>query len=430
MTDEVTLTPSQQRAIDAVIKGTGHVTISGPPGSGKTFLIKYLINLLGDKLGVVLAAPTHQAKIVLSEMTNMAASTIHSIMKIHPETYDDVKIFDQSKVPNLSEVRYLILDEGSMYDDDLVRITMKSIPPTCRVIVIGDKDQIQPVKHPAGVKSPFFTDKRFTQIHMTDIMRQSLDNPIIQVATDIRENYGWIHHNWNKENKTGVFKVNSLSDLINSYLRLVKTPEDLTKYRFLAYTNKTVNKINSIIRRHVYKTDLPYIEGEKIVLQEPYIIKCDDVVETIFNNGEVVTIKEITIVDEPIRVSGSKEITLKTAMLKVVSDYDQKEDSFTVLYGEDQQNEFDYHMSEAAGIIKEMPNPVAKRNAWATFWAEKEKFIETKSLGASTIHKSQGTTVTGVFLALHDLHYAEPDIQQQLVYVGLTRPTQFCLYYQ
>lgn len=427
--NEVTLTNSQSMAVDAVKNGDGHITISGPPGSGKTFLVKFIIKMLGDELGTVLAAPTHQAKIVLTEMSGIEACTIHSLMKIHPETLEDIQIFDQSKLPDLSNIRYLIVEEASMHSKTLFNITMKSIPKTCRIIAIGDKDQIQPVEHAQGELSPYFTDPRFTQIRMTDIMRQALDNPIIQVATTIREG-GWIEQNWNRETKTGVFKVKGISDLVNSYLRVVKTPEDLTKYRFLAYTNKVVNKVNSIVREHVYKTKLPFIEGEKIVLQEPVMIEHeDDTIETIFTNGEVVTIEEIEIFDQSIRIDGSVEFKVQAAKLLVSSDYSGVEHEFCVLYGADSETEFNYQVSEAAGIIKQMTNSNTKRSAWKTFWAAKKMFIETKSLGASTIHKSQGSTVKGVWLALHDIHYADEELKQQLVYVGVTRPTDFCLYF-
>ena len=426
---EITLTPSQNMAVNEVKNGTGHITISGPPGSGKTFLVKYLIKMLGDELGTVLAAPTHQAKIVLTEMSGIEACTIHSLMKIHPETLEDIQIFDQSKLPDLSSIRYLIVEEASMHSKTLFKITMKSIPPTCRIIAIGDKDQIQPVEHAQGELSPYFTDPRFSQIRLTDIMRQSLDNPIIQVATKIREG-GWIEPNWNRDTKTGVYKVSGITDLVNSYLRAVKTPEDLTKYRFLAYTNKVVNKVNSIVREHVYKTKLPFIEGEKIVLQEPVMVEYDDdTIETIFTNGEVVTIDEIDVFDRTIRIDGSPEFKVSAAKLSVSSDYSGIQHDFCVLYGSESELEFEYQLSESAGIIKQMGKGGNQRSAWKSFWAAKKMFIETKSLGASTIHKSQGSTVKGVWLALHDIHYADEELKQQLVYVGVTRPTDFCLYF-
>lgn len=426
--NEITLTNSQQMAVDAVQSGTGHITISGPPGSGKTFLVKYIIKMLGDELGTVLAAPTHQAKIVLTEMSGIEACTIHSLMKIHPETLEDIQIFDQSKMPDLSTVRYLIIEEASMHSKALFNITMKSIPPTCRIIAIGDKDQIQPVDHAPGELSPYFTDSRFTQIRMTDIMRQSLDNPIIQVATTIREG-GWIYQNWNKEKKSGVYKVKSITDLINSYLRVVKTPEDLTKYRFLAFTNKVVDKVNSIVRKHVYKTDLPFIEGEKLVLQEPVMVEYDDdTIETIFTNGEVVTVDEIEVSDMNIRIDGSPAFSISVAKLKVTSDFSGVTHDIMSVYGEDSKAEFNYQLSEAAAVIKQMQRGQTKA-AWASFWDAKKTFTETKSLGACTIHKSQGSTVKGVWLGLHDISYADTDLQQQLVYVGVTRPTDFCLYF-
>ena len=102
------LTEVQQNSFNAALeamKTTGqHITINGPAGTGKTTLTKFLINHLvrTGESGIMLAAPTHQAKKVLSKLAGMEAQTIHSLLKINPTTYEDATLFEQSDVPDLS----------------------------------------------------------------------------------------------------------------------------------------------------------------------------------------------------------------------------------------------------------------------------------------------------------------------------------------
>ena len=110
------LTEGQQNAFNAALEAMKtkgqHITINGPAGTGKTTLTKFLINHLirTGESGIMLAAPTHQAKKVLSKLAGMEAQTIHSLLKINPTTYEDATLFEQSDAPDLSECRVLICD--------------------------------------------------------------------------------------------------------------------------------------------------------------------------------------------------------------------------------------------------------------------------------------------------------------------------------
>ncbi len=76
-----------------------HVTINGPAGTGKTTLTKFIIEALisTGETGIILAAPTHAAKKILSKLSGKEASTIHSILKINPVTYEENVLFEQKK---------------------------------------------------------------------------------------------------------------------------------------------------------------------------------------------------------------------------------------------------------------------------------------------------------------------------------------------
>ena len=404
------------------------MTIRGPAGVGKSFITKYLIDSCEDKNGIFLATPTHQAKIVLAKMSGMGVSTLHSLLKIHPQTYEEVRTFEQAGDPELQDCRILFVDEASMVDDDLFEILMNSVHPHCRIIAIGDKEQIQPVKHMPGVLSPFFSDERFLQIEMTTILRQAADNPIIQVATDIRQG-GSLRH-LTKDGK-GVFELKSLQMYFRLFFSKVKKPDDLLDYRMLSFTNDVVDKCNTAIREEIYKTDEPYVPGEFLVMQCPVVLKEKykgiEVVDTLFNNGQIVQIDSMKKMafSMNLPLAGKRQIDIYQLDCLDLETNEVK--PMKVLASINDEIEFRDYLNQAAQLYKGSTSKY-KKNMWNQFWTLKDTFAETKSLGANTVHKSQGTTLKGTLYYTRDKSYADIAIQRQLDYVACTRPTDFLAY--
>lgn len=419
---EVTLTGCQQRAYDTILSNDKHVTLSGPAGSGKTFLTSLLIQAF-EQAGktVALVAPTHQAKNVLRNQTGYDVVTIHSLFKIHPDTYEDQRSFAQSGEVELDDIDILIIDEASMVDDDLFDIIGSHIPRYCRVIGLGDKYQIQPVRHEPGHLSPMFT--RFDVVEMEEVVRQAADNPIIQVATDIR-NGGWFSTNWSKERKQGVMHVPNISRMMDAYFSKIKTPDDLMDYRILAYTNNCVDEFNSIVRSEVYKTDDPFIVGEYIVTQVPVMQNDGKYMQCVIENGGVVKILDIEQTEFVAKLPRVPDETFDVAKLTV--QHEEGVYVFMVMWNDANKERFKEYLNVAAQSYKSHAGNT--RLLWKAFWSLKDSIIDTKSLSASTTHKSQGSTVKGCFIYTQDFSFAEPEIIQQLAYVGVTRPTDFCLY--
>lgn len=431
----VTLTNCQQKALDAVKASRKHITISGPAGSGKSFLTKLLIQSLGDRLGIAICAPTHQAKIVLAKMAGLNATTIHSLFMIHPETYEDVRSFGQSKKPDLSKIRYLIIDEASMVDEDLCKIILACIPSTCQIIAIGDKSQVQPVRHEPGVLSPFFTDmETFRLVELEEIVRQQAGNPIIEVANKIRVG-GWFETKWDRENKRGVLQVSGANKMIETILKKVKCPEDLLNYRLLAYTNNVVDRMNAVVRRHVYNTSEPFVDNEYLVMQQP-VTKEEEVDGTmctvvVLNNGEIVKIKPDSIQRRTMTINLPYVDTFDVEVADmVVFDSEEQEKDILVIWDSDSQIQLDSALSRAAAQYKSMGARKTRgvKGPWDYFWEVKGQFADTKSLGASTIHKSQGITLKGCGIYTGDMNFATFEIQTQLAYVAVTRATDWVLY--
>lgn len=440
------LTKGQQAAVDAVFdhyERKEHMTICGYAGTGKSFLTKYLVGELNRRrIPFVLCAPTHQAKKILTKMSGVQAVTIHSLLKIHPETYEDQFEFKQSGEPELQDYRMVIVDEASMVDSDLTEILVNSIHPHCMILGIGDKKQIKPVRHEPGVPSPFFTD--IDQVYLTEIVRQKLPgggekriHPIVEVATEIRED-GWIRANFDRENKTGILNAPSMEKLIATYVSKISTPEDLLEYRFLAHTNKVVDAVNNRVRHKVYNTDKPYVEGEYLVLQGPITREIDiwgtTTVDTLAHNGETVKILSIDEKVTPIKLPLTSTFDVHSATLTVeridADDEVNKVITFEVLWTEHDWDNFESGLEECARTIKAQSTMRgASKRHWDNFWKIKGTYHRTKPLGACTYHKSQGSTVKGVCMYTQDLGKLAAEEARELLYVGTTRATNWVVYF-
>jgi len=150
--------------------------IFGYAGTGKTTLAKHFAeNIDGD---VVFAAFTGKASLVLRKNGCHGARTIHSLIykaKVNEETGEVT--WSINKESALSDAKLLIVDECSMVDEELGKDLLSFGKP---ILVLGDPGQLPPVSG-AG----FFTNGE-PDIMLTEIHRQAKDNPIIYLATELR----------------------------------------------------------------------------------------------------------------------------------------------------------------------------------------------------------------------------------------------------
>ena len=410
-----------------------HLVICGPAGTGKTFLLKQVLDMFKDKQ-IAFCAPTHQAKTVLADMVGADAHTIHALMKIHPETYEDTIDFKQSDVPELDSLDILVVDEVSMKDGLLFDITMRTVPSRCLIIGMGDPYQIQPVKNDPGIISPIFFDERFERIILTEIVRQSQDNPIIQVATQIRKTGCNIFACNNGDPDVGVYQHANLNSFMKEYFNRVKTPEDLLKHKMMAYTNEVVDTFNGLIRQKVYNTTEPVVEGELLVMQEPVYHSLEfegkKITELKFHNGETVKVLEIVGGRERSmeftlpHCSHLDPVTVRFYTLKMESITEGVVYNIDVIYDSNSASDLSYYLHCAASQYRRIKNtkPVGEmKRAWRQFWALKEKFKDTKGAAVCTFHKSQGSTYESAFIITSKLNLADRRIRKQLEYVGVTR---------
>lgn len=157
------------------------MVLTGGPGTGKTTTthgIIYAYKAYGLK--ILLAAPTGRAAKRMTEATGLEAKTIHRLLEYKPpEGY-------QKNEENPLEGDVLIVDECSMIDIILMNSLLKAIPPTMRLIMVGDIDQL-PSVGAGNVLRDIIDSGVFPVVRLTRIFRQAQSSRIIMNAHRINE---------------------------------------------------------------------------------------------------------------------------------------------------------------------------------------------------------------------------------------------------
>jgi len=177
----IRLAPEQREAITAAISEKV-VVITGGPGTGKTTLIRAVIEILEKKnQRIKLAAPTGRAAKRMAEATGRNATTIHRLLEYNPAEMGFER--NQSKPLKLD---MLILDEVSMVDIVLFHHCIKALPAGARLILVGDADQL-PSVGPGSVLNDIIDSKRVKTIHLSKIFRQARQSLIVVNAHRINQ---------------------------------------------------------------------------------------------------------------------------------------------------------------------------------------------------------------------------------------------------
>lgn len=173
----------QQRIAIATAAKKGLLVLTGGPGTGKTTTIKGIINIFEyQNLDIALAAPTGRAAKRMSEVTGMEAKTIHRLLEV--EWDEDDKPYFRRNIENPLDCNALILDELSMIDIHLFAHLLEALPLGCRLILVGDSDQLPPVGS-GNVLHDLILSEKLPVVCLTQVFRQAMESKIITNAHKI-----------------------------------------------------------------------------------------------------------------------------------------------------------------------------------------------------------------------------------------------------
>lgn len=381
--------------------------ISGGAGTGKSFFIsKITDDILKHKnpdvelWDVAVTATTNKAAAVLADAmphrrTNI--QTIYSFMNLR--VHSDFNDGSQKIVPTRNWIVHsntlIIVDEASMVNSDLMKFIEKGTSNTCKVLFVGDKNQLSPVKESL---SPVYA-RPYTESLLTVPVRNS-GQPALMALCEQAKQTVLTGKFFQIEEVPGVIDFldgNQLKGLLERDF-LTEDPDK----RVLCYTNAKVIAYNEHIRMLRGFVD-PYNVGEMMVnnssaeLLDKVRLYTDQVVEVIsksevYMSGDIVPGHQIPLINLQVRDP-------HTFVLYDVTVFAEPEDRTQVLK----------HFSN--------------NKRWDRYFKIRDNYPDLRSVAASTTHKAQGSTYNEVIVDLGDIGKStNRDQTARMLYVALSRP--------
>ncbi len=175
---KIELSEKQKEAIKAI--NEKNVTIiTGGPGTGKTTIIKTIIDLYEEKnKKVVLAAPTGRAAKKMTEATDKEASTLHRLLGLGKLDDDGIYISHSNYEGAPIDADVIVVDELSMVDMFVINYLLKCIYQGTKLILVGDIDQL-PSVGPGSVLKDLINSEVINTVKLDKIFRQAAKSKII-----------------------------------------------------------------------------------------------------------------------------------------------------------------------------------------------------------------------------------------------------------
>ena len=180
----IELSEKQKETLEMVNKENVCI-ITGGPGTGKTTIIKTIIELYEmHSKKVVLCAPTGRAAKRMTEATGKEAKTLHRLLEIGKIEEDMRESISHEVAPIDADV--IIVDEVSMVDVFLMNYLVKAIYKGTKLILVGDADQL-PSVGPGSILKDMIESEEIATIHLDKIFRQAQKSKIIVNAHRVNE---------------------------------------------------------------------------------------------------------------------------------------------------------------------------------------------------------------------------------------------------
>ena len=420
------LTNEQREAVDKihdfVQDSSKHFfMLAGFAGTGKSTAIQTFARETHAE--VALCAPTNKAVRVLKDMArkigtaNVTTVTIHSLLGLRPNKAGAAMEFTPEGENNAESYDVVVVDEASMVSTSLFELIKDTSYTTMtKFIFMGDPLQLPPINE--AMSPTFGIQDRAT---LSQVLRH--DNQILRLTTHIRavlSGEGTLKLESDNDDHGGVFKVNwkvLRKQMAKGY---ASESYDLRPdaFKTLAWTNKTVQAYNDIIREAIYGRDVPEVfqPHERVVACAPVIDlhhrKATGVAKPLLITDEEANVIQIEDCQHPIYRN------LLCHKLFLRNDFDAEFKEAYVVHAES-KHEYESMLRRMADDAK------ARRGSWGAFWDAKESFHDIRPCHAVTTHRSQGSTFETAFVDASDI-LKNPNKQEalQCLYVAVSRASK------
>ena len=242
MIQGIILSEKQKEAISQINENNVCI-ITGGPGTGKTTIIKVMLELYklkGKK--VVLCAPTGRAAKRISETTGEEAKTIHRLLEIGKIEDDKLSNIDIDIAPLDADV--VIIDEVSMVDVFLMNYISKAIYLGTKLVLVGDSNQL-PSVGPGNILKDLISSDMFATVTLNKIFRQAAKSKIIVNAHNVNRGINFIKQKHDTEGLIDEDKNEKIDEELNDFFfineinqeKMLNQVISLSKERLKKYGN-------------------------------------------------------------------------------------------------------------------------------------------------------------------------------------------------
>lgn len=416
------------------LAGGGYFLLSGKAGTGKTYLVARLIEYIQGTMQkpVAITAPTHKAVGVLKGFCSGESFTTHAFLGMREDIdRNGNRIFVPGKAFEIPSERFniVIVDESSMVADVIFDELEKLVKDRrYKVIFVGDKRQIPPVGYPDSLPfdKPTQKDLGFDMFELEKIVRQAEGNPIIEVASEIREAflkpYPVVNFQSRVNGLIGVSYIENkvVAEALPDILDMFSSEEfenNADYVKIVAYRNKKVVAYNNIVRKHLFGEVPKIVPGDKLVSDAPL----KEGKKIMVPNNTDMTVKNVSVMTESV---GGEDIDFYKAHVTVSGYAEMSSELYIRVIHEDSEAIFNDLMKRQAEVAKSYARgSYQSKSAWMDFYALKEKFHAVKHAYAITAHKSQGSTYDHCVVDMKDILVSH-NVQERnrILYTACTRP--------
>ena len=432
------LTPHQQEIynelitdIDNIVDGGGQwdnvVSLVGAAGVGKTFMsVKIIESLLMLGHSVMITTPTHKSLKVVRDMLKnsnitISSSTIHSFLnlKLKPNLESGIQeLIADALNKDVKKYDILIVDESSMVSETLfnhIEMAIRYRRAKC-VFFIGDKFQLTPVD---GEQNPVFSQNGYREL--LEIVRQAQDNPIIALATDIRdriERKDFIPLDL-LVSKYECKEISLYYDGKEFMQEYFNTDDDIKWFEqdniIASYTNESVDKYNRAVRKKYWieqgVESVNYLMPNDIVIFQDAHIEDEAIIHSNNDIAKIISCEKEF--DDELSCWYWKCIDEDNLKFKVIDPISK------VL--------FDKNLAKIADVAMKT-DKFARKQLWEKYYQIKGSYQNIKYGFASTVHKLQGSTYEHCYIDMREMRkfyeFQDKEFIYRLLYVAVTRASK------
>ncbi len=385
--NNINYAPLQRTAIINALS-TRALVLTGGPGTGKTTTVNGIISAFeqqGDR--VALCAPTGRAAKRLSELTSRKATTIHRLLEV--DFSDKVTVRFIHNENNLLRHDVVVVDEMSMVDVLLFQSLLCALKPSCKIIMVGDEEQL-PSVGAGSVLSSIIASGVVSTVRLKEIFRQAAQSDIVSNAHRIVEGQklelsGRDSDFFVLEQSSAAECAELVCDLVSKRLPKSYSFDSMEDIQVLCPTKIGAVGTASLNTMLQDKINPPGSNKGQIKLNDR-ILRLGDKVMQIKNNYDIPFIKESDAQEGAGAFNGDMGIIIK---------------------------------------VDERANTVTVKSEDRILEYTSEFLYELEPAYAVTIHKSQGSEFSSVIIPLFDV---PPKLSyRNLLYTGVTRAKKLCI---